>query len=141
MKQKQSFLANFVITIMSISAGFTIVSYLFLTWTNKRIPTDLIAFFGSLSGGTVISELFKLTGLKQEINVKLSSVDYALMGLALVMMAAVINYNLLIWAEREIPSQMVATIGSMITIVFSGTTFRNSNTANTDRSTRTNKQD
>lgn len=138
---KQSFLANFVITIMSISAGFTLVSYMMLTWTTKAIPTDLIAFLGSLSGGSVISELFKLTGFKQEVDVKLSPIDYALMGLAFAMMTAVINYNLLIWAEREIPSQMVVAISSMITIVFSGTTFRNSNTANTSRSEETDKED
>lgn len=138
---KQSFLANFIIVIMAISAGFTLVSYMLLTWTNKTIPTDLIAILGSLSGGSVISELFKLTSLKQEVKVKLLPLDYALMGLGLAMMTAVINYSLLIWAEREIPSQMIIAINSMITIVMAGTTFRNSNTANADHPEKTDKED
>ena len=122
---KQSFLANYAIITMATSAILTIFSLLLLTWTSKTIPTELVAFIGSFSGGSVVSELFKSTGLKQEVRVKLSTVDYALMGLALAMVTAVINYNLLIWADREIPPQMVVAINSMITIVASGTTFRN----------------
>jgi len=41
-------------------------------------------------------------------------------------MASVVNFNLLIWADREIPSQTIVAINTMMTIVVSGTTFRNS---------------
>jgi len=138
---KQCSLADFVIIIMATSAILTIFSYLLLTWTDKTIPTELTAFLGSFSGGSVISGLFKSTSSKQEVNVNLSVVDYALMGLALAMITAVINYNLLVWADREIPSQMVVAINSMTTIVVAGTTFRNSNTANTDRLEETEEKD
>lgn len=103
-----------------------------LTWTNKTIPTELTALLGSFSGGSVMSNIFKSTGLKQELRVKLTTVDYALMGLAIAMVSAVINYNLLIWADREVPSQMIVAINTMMTIVVSGTTFRNSDTVKSD---------
>lgn len=125
---KQSFMANYVIITMAASAILTICSYMLLTWTNKIIPTELTALLGSFSGGSIMSNIFKATGLKQELRVKLSAVDYALMGLAIAMTASVINYNLLIWADREIPSQMIVAINTMMTIVVSGTTFRNSET-------------
>lgn len=123
---KQSFLANYVIISMATSAILTIFSYMLLTWTNKTIPTELTALLGSFSGGSVMSNIFKATGLKQELRVKLTAIDWALMGLALAMVSAVINYNLLIWADRETPSQMIVAINTMATIVVSGTTFRNS---------------
>jgi hypothetical protein len=125
---KQSFMANYVIVTMATSAILTICSYMLLTWTNKIIPTELTALLGSFSGGSVMSNVFKATGLKQELRVKLSAVDYALMGLAIAMMASVVNYNLLIWAGREIPPQTIVAINTMVTIVVSGTTFRNSET-------------
>jgi hypothetical protein len=129
---KQLFLADYVIVTMATSAILIIISYMLLTWTNKTIPTDLIALLGSFGGGSVMSSVFKVTGLKQESKVKLSTVDYALVGLAIAMVTAVINYNLLIWTGREIPSQMIVAINTMVTIVVSGTTFRNSNTVKDD---------
>ena len=125
---KQSFLANYVIITMAVNAILIIISYILLTWTDKKIPTELVALLGSFTGGSVVSNIFKSTGLKQELRVNLSTIDYALMGMAIAITTAVINYNLLIWADREIPSQMIVAINSMIAIVLSGTPFRNSNT-------------
>lgn len=122
---KQSFLANYVIITMAVNAILIIISYILLTWTDKKIPTELVALLGSFTGGSVVSNIFKSTGLKQELRVNLSTIDYALMGMAVAITTAVINYNLLIWANREIPSQMIVAINSMIAIVLSGTTFRN----------------
>lgn len=138
---KQSFLANYVIITMATSAILTIFSYMLLTWTNKTIPMELTALLGSFSGGSVMSNVFKATGLKQELRVKLSAVDYALMGLAIAMVTAVINYNLLIWADRETPAQMIVAINSMEAIVLSGTTFRNSNTVRSSPLENTDQKD
>lgn len=123
---KQSFLADYVIITMATNAILIIINYILLTWTDKTIPVELVALLGSFTGGSVVSNMFKSTGLKQEVRVKLSAVDYALMGLAVGMTIAVINYNLLIWASREIPPQMIVAINSMVAIVLSGTPFRNS---------------
>ena len=123
---KQSFLANYVIISMATSAILTIFSYMLLTWTSKTIPTELTALLGGFSGGSVMSELFKSTSINKESRVRFSVVDYALMGLATAMLIGVVNYNLLIWANRETPPQITTAINTMMTIVVAGTSFRNS---------------
>lgn len=123
---KQSFLADYVIIAMAVNAILIIINCILLTLTNKIIPIELVALLGSFTGGSVVSNIFKSIGLKQEVKVKLSTVDYALMGLAVTMTITDVNYNLLIWAGREIPPQMIVAINNMVAIVLSGTPFRNS---------------
>jgi hypothetical protein len=126
-KVKASLLADYVIICVGSSAMILGCSYIGLSSTTKPIPSDLTTMIISFTLSSVTAAGLKSKSrLDADISNKGSLVNTMLLGLATMKLALVIQYNLLVWAEKTIPEKYSTAITSLALILLTITNFQGS---------------
>lgn len=117
-------LQEFVLITITFSGVFLLVSYVGLTWTPKKIPSEMLMLAITLISGASAAALKKgkLSNTETAIS-KQSLRDYAFIGAATTQMILSVNYVLLISTERVIPFELSPAIGSLAAVILGFTDF------------------
>ncbi|TAG98741.1 MAG: hypothetical protein EAZ18_00250 [Oscillatoriales cyanobacterium] len=119
-------LSEFVILTVTFSGVFLFISYAILLWTHKVIPPEMLATTQVLVSGAVAAVIAETRQKPTGKSTKQTSVDYALMGVAVTQIILTLNYVFLIWAERSISKEVAPTIGALAITILTLTNFRDS---------------
>jgi hypothetical protein len=122
-------LSEFVILTVTFSGVFLFMSYGILLWTHKIIPPEMLTTTQVVVSGAVAAVIAKTRQRPIEDSTKQTSVDYALMGVAVTQIILTLNYVFLIWAERSIPKEVAPAIGALAITILTLTNFRDSDSS------------